>query len=40
MKYFMFVLVVLALVGCASKEFDQKSYDRQNKAAAKAQNSL
>jgi len=26
--------------GCASKEFDQKSYDRQNQAAEKSLNSL
>jgi len=26
--------------GCASKEFDQRSYDRQNKAAEKSIDSL
>jgi len=38
----MVLLVVLMSIvsGCASKGFDQESYDRQNKAAEKSQNSL
>lgn len=42
MKYFKTIILVLvtsaALVGCAT--MDQKSYDRQNKAAEKSQNQL
>lgn len=37
---FLSTLTVLVLAGCASKEFDQRSYDRQNKAAEKSLNSL
>ena len=42
MKYFKTIVLVLiasaALAGCAA--MDQKSYDRQNKAAEKSQNQL
>jgi uncharacterized protein YxeA len=34
------VLSVIVFAGCASKEFDQKSYDRQNKAAEKSLKTL
>jgi len=34
------VVSTILLAGCASKEFDQESYDRQNKAAEKSLNSL
>lgn len=34
------LLTIIALSGCVSKEFDQRSYDRQNKAAEKSLNSL
>lgn len=33
-------LATMILAGCASKEFDERSYDRQNKAAEKSQDSL
>ena len=43
MNYLKPILLILVLgaffAGCASK-FDQASYDRQNKAAEKSQNSL
>ncbi|MFC2074255.1 hypothetical protein ACFLR3_03285 [Campylobacterota bacterium] len=34
------VIVISILAGCAQKEFDQRSYDRQNKAAEKSLDSL
>ena len=34
------VISIMIFTGCASKEFDQKSYDRQNKAAEKSLNKL
>ena len=34
------VMSMVILAGCASKEFDQKSYDRQNQAAEKSLNNL
>lgn len=37
---FLSTLAALVLAGCASKEFDQRSYDRQNKAAEKSLDSL
>ena len=37
---FLVAFAGLILVGCASKEFDQRSYDRQNKAAEKSLDSL
>lgn len=41
MKTVLLVIISLLLMGgCASKEFDQKSYDRQNQAAEKSLNSL
>lgn len=41
MKRVMLVIISLGLLaGCASKEFDQKSYDRQNMAADKSLNAL
>jgi len=33
-------MVLIIISGCASKEFDQKSYDRQNKAAEKSLDKL
>lgn len=37
----MSIALVLVMGACASKQgFDQKSYDRQNNAAEKSQNSL
>lgn len=41
MKYLLLsFFIALILGGCASKGFDQRSYDRQNKAAEKSLNSL
>ena len=41
MKLIYFILAFsLFLSGCASKEFDQRSYDRQNKAAEKSLDKL
>jgi len=41
MKVIIFtVAVIIALSGCASKKFDQNSYDRQNRAAEKSINTL
>jgi hypothetical protein len=41
MRILFLVLASLVLLGgCASKEFDQRSYDRQNKAAEKSIDSL
>ncbi len=37
---FLVLTCLLFLVGCASKEFDQGSYDRQNKAAERSLDSL
>ena len=37
---FLMLIAFVMLGGCASKEFDQRSYDRQNKAAEKSQDSL
>jgi len=37
---FLMSLATLILSGCASKGFDQRSYDRQNRAAEKSLNSL
>jgi len=37
---FFIALTALILTGCASKGFDQRSYDRQNNAAEKSQDSL
>lgn len=37
---FLGLTCLLLLGGCASKEFDQRSYDRQNKAAEKSIDSL
>lgn len=34
------LFIALLLGGCASKEFDQRSYDRQNNAAEKSLDSL
>lgn len=34
------MIMISILTGCASKEFDQRSYDRQNKAAEKSLDSL
>ena len=34
------LFIALILGGCASKGFDQRSYDRQNKAAEKSLDSL
>jgi len=34
------IVSMIFLAGCAEKKFDQKSYDRQNNAAEKSQNSL
>jgi len=39
MLFLIFVSLVV-LGGCASKEFDQRSYDRQNNAAEKSLNTL
>ncbi|MEA3372215.1 MAG: hypothetical protein U9Q62_00865 [Campylobacterota bacterium] len=37
MKIIYFIVALsIFLSGCASKEFDQRSYDRQNKAAEKS----
>lgn len=41
MKYLLTSLFIASILsGCASKEFDQRSYDRQNKAAEKSLKSL
>jgi len=41
MKIALFSIVMLSLLaGCAQKEFDQRSYDRQNKAAEKSLESM
>lgn len=41
MKIVMLSIVLISvLAGCAQKEFDQRSYDRQNKAAEKSLDSL
>jgi len=41
MKVIVLVIITLAVfAGCASKEFDQKSYERQNRAAEKSLRSL
>jgi len=40
MKILVLSVFVMLMVGCASKEFDQRSYDRQNKAAEKSLKSL
>ena len=40
MKLVLLIMSAFLLFGCASKEFDQKSYDRQNKAAEKSLNGL
>jgi len=41
MKIVLFSIVMLSVLsGCAQKEFDQRSYDRQNKAAEKSLDSL
>lgn len=41
MKMIIFAVVtIIALSGCASKGFDQRSYDRQNKAAEKSLDSI
>jgi uncharacterized protein YxeA len=37
---FLTVISMMILAGCASKEFDQKSYDRQNQAAEKSLDKL
>jgi len=34
------VISIVVLAGCASKAFDQKSYDRQNNVAEKSLKSL
>lgn len=34
------IVTISILAGCAPKEFDQRSYDRQNKAAEKSLDSL
>ncbi len=34
------IIMVSVFAGCAQKEFDQRSYDRQNKAAEKSLDSL
>lgn len=41
MRSIYFILAItLFLSGCASKDFDQRSYDRQNKAAEKSLDKL
>ena len=41
MKVIILAIITLAIfAGCASKEFDQRSYDRQNRAAEKSLKSL
>lgn len=41
MKTFIFAVAILSiLAGCTPKEFDQRSYDRQNNAAEKSLKSL
>lgn len=37
---FLIFVALTVLGGCASKGFDQRSYDRQNKAAEKSLNAL
>ncbi len=34
------IVVISILAGCAQKKFDQRSYDRQNKAAEKSLDSI
>ena len=41
MKTILYSLIIMILFSaCAQKEFDQRSYDRQNKAADKSLNSI
>ena len=40
MKLVLLIISAFLLLGCASKEFNQKSYDRQNNAAEKSLNNL